>query len=148
MEFISCDYKKDLDYIYSTLKDLFGTDVENFKVTKKVLENFKEDILSCKGKKLSKVLILKDGEKYLGWIRFDISISRMTRNKMANISHFYVNSDSRGKGYGRIIFDKTKSFFEKNGVELIRLTTSENSLKFYQKLGFKVESYKMIMELK
>ncbi len=88
------------------------------------------------------VLIAYHQEKPVGYclslIKKNIPIFEI--KEYGYISDLYVKNAYRRKGIGKKLIDESKKFFKKQKIKYLELTTNHNnyeSIKFYQKYGFK-----------
>lgn len=90
----------------------------------------------------SKAFCVYENDKIVGVIKIDI------KNKDGVIDYFVVLESCRNKGYGKTLMDKALDTFSKYGVTNIELHVvyGNDVINFYEKYGFKKQSY--IMELR
>jgi GNAT superfamily N-acetyltransferase len=147
MKIRPCNYKTDVDYICSTMEDLFKTNIEDYNPTPKLKKEFKDDILFCKGKRTTKVYVLEMDDKLIGYVQVFVKIGKKTQDKSPIISRLYINKEHRKKGLSRKLVDKVKEFAKDKGFENINLNTFLINFEVYKKFGFKVDSYWMELDI-
>ena len=73
-------------------------------------------------------------------------LKKITR-KSGVIEDVVVKENQRGKGSGKLLVNTLIERAKKNNCDKIILSSSEKNLKFYQKLGFQNNEFKMIMRI-
>tara|TARA_B100000315_G_C14416254_1_gene513356 strand:+ start:136 stop:621 length:486 start_codon:yes stop_codon:yes gene_type:complete len=102
--------------------------------------------------KKSLVLVAYQDNKLIAYtisiIKENIPIFNIGR--YGQITDLYVKKEYRGQGIGKELINQSKKFFKTNKLKFMELTVSHNnhqSIKFYQKYGFKESLKRMRVKI-
>lgn len=137
------NHKKDFNFFMSTFEDLFTSNIENWKPSKKNKEKFEQDFYFSKGKKLTKLFIGEIENIHVGYIEVFIIKNPYTKLNEAKISKIYILPKYRKKGYARKLIEKAKEYAREHNCETIYLNSFPNNFELYKKLNFEPISFWM-----
>ncbi len=143
MEIRAANHKKDFDFFMSTFEDLFVSNIENWKPSKKNKKKFEKNFYFSKGKKLTKLFIGEIDNIQVGYIEVFIIKNPYTKSNEAKISKVYILPRYRNKGHSRKLIEKAKEFAKEHNCETIYLNSFPNNFELYKKLSFEPISFWM-----
>ena len=73
--------------------------------------------------------IIEDNEIILGFYSF------MINGRTASLDYFYIEPNSIGHGYGKLLWNHMINMCKKKGIEKVELVTSPQAEEFYIKMG-------------
>lgn len=102
----------------------------------------------------TQVYIAENSKAVLGYLIVKV-ITRpsnpfMFEQRYAYIEHMCVNSESRGKGIGRLLISTAISFVKDSGIDRIELdvwSKNTNAINVYKQIGFQANKEKLIYKV-
>jgi ribosomal protein S18 acetylase RimI-like enzyme len=87
------------------------------------------------------LLVVKDGDKIVGFMAIDGNWYSKKYNKVVGAIHeIFVDPDYFDKGVGSMLMEKAIEYFKQRNLDLIELWVgdkNEKAMKFYEKFGFR-----------
>ncbi len=109
-----------------------------------MLEKFQNfNAISSQIKNGYEYFLISDNKKAIGYLCL---LSDNATKKMM-ISKIYIDQNARGAGFGKQLIDFTKNLAHERNIKTIWLTVNKyntNSIKWYQKLNFKITEEKIM----
>lgn len=91
----------------------------------------------------SRVDVIKNNDRIIGFIQYTIA------ENIGEINYIVILPEFKGKGYGKILFERALNYFETQKVKRVDLGVvygNDSAKMFYEKYGFKTSC--LIMTLK
>ncbi|PKH06894.1 N-acetyltransferase [Moritella sp. Urea-trap-13] len=133
-----CDYFID-DYSHEIAQN-YGHSME------RAIELAKQDLLRCFPGGLEtdehELLCIESESNLVGYLWHSIKVSE----KSTFIYDFFIFSNSRNNGYGKLAIQALESRLQSAGIEQIKLRVAyhnQRALKLYQEVGFAITGYNM-----
>lgn len=104
-----------------------------------------KDTLNYLDKKTT-ILLIKENGNLLGFIELQTEVDWISHKKQGYISRIIVDKQTQGKGIGKKLMLEAEKWAANHHYERIGLNVflaNERAYKFYQQLGYEVETIKM-----
>ncbi len=151
--------KEDADEVFNTVKEQFKQ-LYGFMETKGLVMPLVEDgaqlwinsIKSTLGK-LSNIYLAYDNKKIVGFVTGIIRLSPnyIGNKKIGYLSHLFILPDYRRTGAGENLSQQLDNWFKEKNVDLVEvevIVDNTNSIKFFNKMGYKEDIIKLTKHAK
>jgi len=93
------------------------------------------------------LFIAEQGDNRLGYIHIEKSQDFFTKEEQAFILSLAVTKESEGLGVGRLLMQKAEEWAQERGIRLLSLNVfalNEKALRLYRKMGYDIDSMRMV----